>query len=221
MCGRFALAEPKPKIEHYYNIQIPFDTPMRFNIAPTDETLILCTEDKLPLMMHWGFLPFWAKNTAIKEQINAKSETLHEKPMFRQAFKESRCIVVASGYFEWIEEVKAGSKVKTPFYIYNQFTNPLSIAGIWSRNEITKQPGFAIVTTQAVKQVEKFHDRMPFILDTSSKMDTWLSMASTQQELQSLLSQHPDESFAMDQVSRLVNSVKNDSPLCVVSEPKI
>lgn len=221
MCGRFALAYPKTKIESYYNIEIPFEYTLRFNIAPTDMALTLCTKDKLPSMMHWGFLPFWKKDNSIKEKINSRCETLHKKNMFKQAFKENRCIVIASGYYEWIEERKNNNKFKTPFYITTKLEKPLSIAAIWSRNELRKTPGFSIITTEANDQVHLFHDRMPLILDNMDKVEIWLDNNSKKTDLLGILSQPSHEILKIYEVSRLVNNVKNESPFCLVPVSKI
>lgn len=216
MCGRFALAYPKPTIEKYFNIEIPFDFPQRYNIAPTDNCLVLCTEEKIPQMMHWGFLPFWAQGKKMKEQINAQSETIQDKPMFRNAFKEHRCIVVASGFFEWIKEEHDGKISRKPFYISQKDNEPMIFAGIWDRCEREKgvKVGFTILTTDANDAVSKYHTRMPVILDFE-KMDLWLNTNAYSSELFELFKPLPAKNLTINEVSPIVNSPKNDSPECL------
>ncbi len=212
MCGRFALTYAKPKIEQYLNIQIPFDLPPRYNIAPTQNTLVICTQDRLPQMMHWGFLPFWAKDKKIKEQINAKSETIHEKPMFRQAFKSHRCLVVASGFFEWQQEDVGGKSLKQPFYIHKRDDEPMIFAAIWDRCEREGiQTGFSILTTQANSTVSKFHSRMPVMLNLEN-IDLWLSLNASWQEVSPLFEPDLCKNLKVNKISKAINSPKNDYP---------
>ncbi len=215
MCGRFALASPKPNIEKFFNIEIPFEVPLRYNIAPTQDSLVLCGQEKIPQMMHWGFLPFWSKDN-MKEQINAKSETIHEKPMFRNAFKEHRCIVVASGFFEWQKREEQGKIQKTPFYITPKEESFIAIAGIWDRFEKDNQTqvGFTILTTQANALVAKYHNRMPVILN-KAEIEVWLNHQNKLSDVEKLFNVMPAKYLKANEVSRRVNSPKNDDPECI------
>jgi len=217
MPGRFALTYTKSDIEQYFNIEIPFDLRSRYNISPTQNCLILCTEDKIPQLMHWGFSPFWNKDNEFKELINARSESVQEKPMFRQAFKQHRCVVIASGYYEW-QETKIGKQtIKTPFYISYKDNQPLILAAIWDRCEKENgivQTGFAFLTTSPNAFLKKYHARMPVIID-SQKMALWLDSKALPTQLEKLFKPIPAKNFQAKEVSTLVNNPKNDKPGCL------
>ncbi|MBS0289642.1 MAG: SOS response-associated peptidase [Proteobacteria bacterium] len=217
MPGRFALTYSKPFIEKYFNIEIPFNLRPRYNISPTQNCLILCTEDKIPQLMHWGFSPFWNKDNKFKEMINARSESVQEKPMFRKAFKEHRCVVIASGYYEWQEVVVDKEIIKKPFYISIKDDKPLILAAIWDRCEKENglvQTGFTFLTTSPNAFVKQYHLRMPVVIDDTN-VELWLSEQASLSELEKLFKPAAAKIFKAKEVSRLVNNPKNDKPACL------
>lgn len=217
MPGRFALTYPKSEIEKYFNIEIPFDLRQRYNISPTQNCLILCTQDKIPQLMHWGFSPFWNKNRKFKELINARSESVEEKPMFRNAFKEHRCVVIASGYYEWQETTVGKEKAKIPFYLSYKDNQPLILAAIWDRCEKEDgviQTGFTFLTTSPNAFVKKYHSRMPVIIDYQ-KLPLWLDSQADPAQLEKLFKPLPAKLFKAKEVSTMVNNSKNDKPGCL------
>lgn len=217
MPGRFALTYAKWEIEQYLDINIPFDLRSRYNISPTQQCLVLCTEDKIPQFMHWGFSPFWNTHHQFKELINARSESAQEKPMFRKAFKEHRCVVIASGYYEWKETSGEKGSHKTPFYISFKDDSPLLFGAIWDKCEADDgiiHTGFACLTTEPNAMIKKIHERMPVIID-KQKVDIWLKGDTPSAHLVKLCKPFPAKHFKMREVSSLVNNAKNDKPDCV------
>lgn len=217
MCGRFALHYPKPKLEEALKITIPFDLDLRYNIAPSQKTLILVGSDKIPQLMNWGFLPFWAKDKKIRPQINAKSETITEKPMFKNAFYKHRCVVVASGFYEWQAQVEENQTLKIPYFISVEHEKPMVFAAIWDRCQVgeKEQLGFTILTSEASNQMDKVHHRMPVILDETDMM-VWLDMTSDVKHLKKCLLPYRSQDLHIKQVSRYVNNPKNDDMQCLI-----
>lgn len=168
--------------------------------------------------LHWGLVPHWAKEMSSGNKlINARSETIHEKPSFRQAIRSRRCIIPASGYFEWA--ATPGGKV--PHYITMRDDSPMSLAGIW---ETWKAPDgqkletCSILTTEANSLMASIHDRMPVILHRG-EFDRWLDPGDTNpQHLQHLYKPYPAELMQLWPVSTLVNSARNDNPACIRPE---
>jgi putative SOS response-associated peptidase YedK len=169
--------------------------------------------------MQWGLIPSWAKDPSIgSRMINARGETAAEKPSFRSAFKRRRCLVPASGFYEWkkLNEVKGkgGRAAKQPFYIYRADEQPLVMAGLWESwndPEIGKPlVTYSILTTDANAQLRELHDRMPVILEPEH-FDAWLDPEQEDAaSLQSLLKPAAAGVLAMHPVSTRVNSPKND-----------
>ncbi|MBN9287233.1 MAG: hypothetical protein BGO43_15165 [Gammaproteobacteria bacterium 39-13] len=217
MPGRFALTYSKSEIEQYFHVEIPFNLRPRYNISPTQNCLVLCTEDKIPQLMHWGFSPFWNKESKFKELINARSESVQEKPMFRKAFKEHRCVVVASGYYEW-QEMKVGNEiVKTPFYISYKDDKPIILAAIWDRCEKEDgsiQTGFSFLTTSPNAFVKRYHSRMPVIVNYQD-LTLWLDSKTSSVQLEKLFKFIPAKNFKAREVSTMVNNPRNDKPECL------
>jgi putative SOS response-associated peptidase YedK len=137
--------------------------------------------------------------------------------MFRSAFKQHRCIVVASGFFEWKREEVNGKIAKKPFYIYQKDNQPMILAGIWDRCERKKGPqiGFTILTTNANDLLSKYHNRMPVILE-HPKIDLWLRTTTNASEILEFFKPLPSKNLTIKEVSQIVNSPKNDTPECLV-----
>ncbi len=214
MCGRFVLKSSAEQIQERFKLTkiLPHRT-AHFNIAPSQNVLGVREEesDRSLFEAHWGLIPSWAKDKKIAfKMINARAETLSEKPSFRSAFKSRRCLVPTDGFYEW---KPTSEKTKQPYFIRLKEDGLFAFAGIWERwkspeGEIVES--LCIVTRDADKQMREFHDRMPCIL-MPEDYEAWLSSRSSPKELQSLLSKEPPplEIYA---VSTQVNSPKNDRP---------
>jgi putative SOS response-associated peptidase YedK len=179
------------------------DLPPRFNIAPTQ--LIAVVRDRKIAQMRWGLIPQWSKTPT--PQINARSDTVANKPTFRDAYRNRRCLIPADGFFEW----KQIGKSKQPYLFEFPDQRMFAFAGIWERWQDTDT--CAIITTDANELGIPIHDRMPVILDPHD-YETWLNAQSDQQTLDWLL-RPTAEGMTTYPVRAAVNSAKNDSPDCV------
>ena len=192
----------------------------RYNIAPTQEILTVRSASdggRYASLMKWGFVPHWAKDASIgSRMINARSETVHEKPAFRQAIKTRRCIVPASGFYEW----STGEHGKIPHYITMRDDSPLPFAGIWkSWKDLDGQAveTCAILTTSANSLMAPIHDRMPVILHPA-EFDLWLDRTvNDPTELKRLFQPYPSELMQEWTVSTLVNSPRNEDSVCITN----
>jgi len=217
MCGRFTLQIPAEMLFEVFGITEPPSFPIepRYNIAPTQQIPVVRQyadyQSRLD-SMRWGLIPTWTKETPTGPPlINARSETIAEKPSFRQAIKYRRCLIPASGFYEWRRE---GEK-KTPLYIRLNDGAPMVFAGIW---ESWKGPdgkttdSCSILTTATNDLMEPIHDRMPVIL-RSSNWEQWLDRDMRDPEkLKPLYQPFPGKEIEMFLVSPMVNSVMNHSP---------
>ncbi|MFC2037805.1 SOS response-associated peptidase [Chloroflexota bacterium] len=219
MCGRFTLTDPDQDLAVQFNLpEIP-DLKPRYNIAPTQSVAAvrLASKDAVRemVLLHWGLIPFWAKDPKIgARMINARSETVAEKPAFRAAFRRRRCLVVADGFYEW-QKLNGG---KQPFYIRMRDDSAFAFAGLW---EHWKDPDDAVIesctllTTQPNELVRPLHNRMPVILHPRD-YELWLDPEVQQAELlQPLLRPFPPEALAAYPVSRWVNRPQNDDARCI------
>ncbi|MGI9427689.1 MAG: SOS response-associated peptidase, partial [Bythopirellula sp.] len=185
-----------------------------YNVAPTSQVPILRVNQgqREPVAARWGLIPPWAKDEKISySTINAKAETVHEKPAFRAAFKRKRCVVLADGYYEW-----TGPKGdKQPHYIRMADDRPLVFLGLWEnwRDNIS----CTIITTEANPQLEHLHSRMPCITAVDSdSIDLWLDPEFEDSSyLRSLLKPVGDGVLQSTKVSRYVNKVGNQGPECI------
>jgi putative SOS response-associated peptidase YedK len=221
MCGRFTLHFPVELLAAIFGLpDLPSLVP-RYNIAPTQPTAVVRSSGitrKLDLL-RWGLVPSWAKDISIgSRMINARSESLPDKPSFRNAVRFRRCIVPASGFYEW----KPEGNQKVPYYIRLSDGMPMGLAGIW---EAWKTPGgdaletFTILTTSANPLITPIHDRMPVILHPDT-YGFWLDKAvNNPEELLSLYPPYPADLMTLYPVSTLVNSPRNDNPGCIEPMP--
>ncbi len=211
MCGRYTLTKPLEEIEfHFSPILIKLDHQQRYNIAPTQQSPIVIEKDEQRQLvpMTWGLVPAWAKDPSYgTRMINARGESVHEKPSFRSSFKHQRCLVPADGFIEW----RAQGKEKIPHYIQLKNQGLAGFAGIWSewKKQDTHLITYSIITTQANDLLRTIHERMPVILSTEDYA-TWLQPNTDQETLRSLLVPYPDELMTFRQISKTVNSAKND-----------
>lgn len=172
MCGRFAITLPNDAMAQLFAAQPANDLPAvpNFNVCPTTQVHVVRGTDtgRSLTAMRWGFVPHWYKSTTDGPLlINARAETIAEKPAFRSACRERRGIIVANGFYEW---TKTETGARLPWYIYRQDTAPIAFAAIWqSWGKEDARPTCAIVTTEANKDLKGVHHRMPVILEP----DTW------------------------------------------------
>lgn len=221
MCGRYVINIPLDRFIKYFGIEKPHpdslpDWPARYNIAPTQAVPVIrqSLDGTRQLdLLRWGLVASWSKDLS-SGLINARSETVSEKPSFRHAFRNRRCIIPASGFYEWR---KVGSR-KCPYYVYMADEGFMPFAGLW---EVWKSPEgqvietCTILTTSANATVTKLHDRMPVILQSES-FTTWLDPNMHDPEtLSALLTPCPPETVATYPVSTLVNNVRNDRAECI------
>jgi putative SOS response-associated peptidase YedK len=187
----------------------------RYNIAPgQDVAIVRATEQGRTLSMaRWGLVPHWAKEAKIKySTINARAETVAEKPTYRDAFRRQRCLIPATGYYEWQQ---AGGQ-KIPYHIRRDDSAVFAFAGLWDRWERGGEDfdSCSIIVTAASSAMQPIHERMPVILEPSS-YKVWLNPAhENRAQLQALLLPYNGK-LAVYPVSRKVNNPKNDDPACV------
>ena len=221
MCGRYTLSTPVGKLAEEFDISGPLpDLPPSYNVAPSQEVAAILAggggERRLELL-RWGLIPAWADDPAIgSRMINARSETAAEKPSFRRAFKERRCLIPADGFYEW-QKTNGG---KQPYYLRMRDGRPFAFAGLWEswrgdgEGEIRS---CTILTTDANDLVGEVHHRMPVILPPET-YDLWLDPTVREAEqLLSLLIPYPPEDMEAYPVSRRVNNPSNNEPSCVES----
>ncbi|MBK7141437.1 MAG: SOS response-associated peptidase [bacterium] len=216
MCGRYTLAVQLDLIQDRFLLKnsIPAFAP-RYNISPTQTALVITqSSDGRGLeTMRWGLVPFWAKDPSIgNKMINARAETLAEKPSFRKSLERKRCLIPADGFYEWKKLPDGRSKI--PMRIVVGQGDLFAFAGLW---DSWKQPDgselrtYTIITTEPNQLVAKVHNRMPVILDRKSE-DIWLDPEITNpQLLLPLLTPYAGEMRTFE-VSKAVNSPANDSP---------
>ncbi len=215
MCGRFTLFTPASRLaEVFLPGEILSMTP-RYNIAPSQAVLAVrvapATGRREFAMPRWGLIPSWAKDAAIGNRlINARAETVAEKPSFRRAFRERRCLVPADGFYEWKQEAKG----KRPFYVRMHDGRPFAFAGLWERWEGVET--CTILTTAANAILFPVHDRMPVIL-SPEHYDEWLDPAALSPEhLSRVLHPFPDDEMEVFPVGTFVNNQKMEDPRCII-----
>jgi putative SOS response-associated peptidase YedK len=218
MCGRFALKTPPRSIQEHFSLPGTVELSPRYNIAPSQAIAVV---RHLPGkrfrqldMLRWGLIPHWAKDIKIGyKMINARAETLAQKPSFRAAFQKRRCLVIADGFYEWAHS----GKTKQPLYVHLKNGAVFGFAGLW---ESWHSPGGSmvesctIITTSANELIREIHDRMPVIL-RSEQYETWLQDSTPEHFLQQLLMPYPAEAMEAYRVSPEVNSPTNDTPACI------
>jgi len=216
MCGRYTLKKTKNELEKQFNIvDSSIKVQQRFNIAPTQivPTVIETGKGNELHGYRWGLIPHWAKDKSIGNKlINARAETVHEKPSFRKSFKTQRCLIPADGFIEW----KKQGKEKYPHYISLKSDAVFAFAGIWAEWRMKEEVirSCCIITTEANPYLQPIHNRMPVILNPED-YSIWLAPVEKTETLRSLLRPFPEDQMKEYEVSREINSPANDRAECL------
>ncbi len=225
MCGRFALVKPVQQIAEETAVEVgelPQDYLPNFNIAPTMNSLVLTASPIRQLQkMRWGLIPSWANDESIgNKMINARLETLTEKPSFRGLLKKRRCVALADGYYEW----KRTEKQKIPHYIHLAAGNLLFMAALWDHWKPSPDytiDSFTIITTTPIHSLAHIHDRMPLVLRSRAEINLWLdsSREDLTDHLQELILD--SNGWVFHPVTSKVNVPSYNQPDCIlpVSDP--
>ena len=224
MCGRYSLKADIAQLAMRF--EFAADEAIHepaYNIAPTQQVLTVTNDGELRAeYMRWGLIPFWAKDAKIGyRMINARGETVAEKPSFRTALRKRRCLILADGFYEW---QKLGGKQKRPMRIVLKSGEPFAFAGLW---ETWKDPegemvkSCTIITTAANDYLQPIHDRMPVILPRESE-SFWLDKdVEDPLALTSVIAPYPDSEMEAFEVSTLVNNTRNKGPEVIDSVARL
>jgi putative SOS response-associated peptidase YedK len=219
MCGRFTQTATPAIIAEQFAVATPSLFQPRYNIAPSQPIAVIRIEPdsttRTLVMLRWGLIPSWAKDPKIGNQcINAKAETVAEKPSFRSAFRKRRCLVVATGFYEW----QVSGRTKQPMWIGLQGQRTFAFAGLWEQwKPANGEPleTCTIITTEPNGLMAKIHNRMPVIL-APAFYDQWLDPTFQHIEpLKALLRPYLSEELMAYPVSTLVNNPRHDVPQCL------
>jgi putative SOS response-associated peptidase YedK len=222
MCGRFAQITPTGDLINIFEVTDGLPLQPRYNIAPTQDVAVIRANahHRQLAMLRWGLIPGWAKDlSAGYKTFNARSETAHVKPSFKAALKSRRCLVPASGFYEWDKIDKS----RQPYYVSRRDGQPMAFAGLWEE-WADHQNGAVIesctiLTTSANQVLSSFHDRMPVILE-SSDCDLWLDHdVQCVEELSNLFSPAAENILEIMSVSTYVNKTGHEGPECVAPVP--
>ena len=218
MCGRFAQYSGLDTLKKSFQFhEITCDVSPRYNIAPLQEVLAVIQLDGNRLgKLHWGLVPAWAKDkTMASKLINARAESLTDKPSFRAAFKRRRCLILADGFYEWTSD----GPQKQPWYFTLSSGRPFAFAGLWETWKGKTEELYhscTIITTAADESVRPIHHRMPAILQPAAHA-AWLSPQNQDGDsLLEILSLWREQGFSRHPVSTRVNSARNNDPACIV-----
>jgi putative SOS response-associated peptidase YedK len=222
MCGRFTRYLSWSEIHRLYRLTVTDqgrNTEARYNIAPTEDVLFVTAGENGNHTLRegrWWLVPWWAKEIPKAAMFNARSETVDTSGAFKDAFKTTRCLIPADGFYEWTKNPDDGGK--DPWHLFMPGPAPFSFAGLWAHNKALDITSCTIITAAAVEPVTQIHDRMPVILDPAV-YDAWLDPATPAGEVKGLLGQHLDGELQFHRVDRAVNSTKDRSDHAVMIEP--
>ena len=214
MCGRYSLIADLGELARRFEFDgdwLAFES--AYNIAPTQDVLTVVGGDtRRGGFMRWGLVPWWAKDLSIgNRMINARAETVAERPAFRDALRRRRCLVLADGFYEW----QRTGKARRPMRVTMRSEEPFAFAGLWSTwkdPDGNRIPSCAIITTAANDLLRPVHDRMPVVLPRQME-ELWLDATVDDPDmLASVLTPHHDDAMKVYEVSDLVNSAANDGP---------
>jgi putative SOS response-associated peptidase YedK len=220
MCGRFVGFRSLEELKDSFPIdRAAYETTSNFNVAPSQEVLAIVKHagENWLVKFHWGLVPFWAKDISIgNRMINARSETIAEKPSFHNAFKKRRCLILADGFYEW----KGEKGRKQPMFITLPDRKPFAFAGLWETwnkkdDQDSSYKSCTIITTKASKSIRDIHHRMPVILK-SKVYESWLNPGNQNVvELDRILKNELITELVSYPVSKQVNSTRNNDASCI------
>ncbi len=215
MCGRYLITSPIEALRQIFGFAGPApNLPPRWNVAPTQRVPVIRREAgaRTIALLRWGLVPSWAKDISVgSRMINARGESVAEKPAYRDAFRARRCLVPADGFYEWPEGPTAP---KHPFMFALRDGGPFAFAGLWERwrsPEGEAVETFTIVNTAAAGLMTEYHHRVPVVLDRND-YDAWLDSS---RDAMPLVKAPPGDWFAPTPVSTYVNDVRHDDPQCI------
>jgi putative SOS response-associated peptidase YedK len=221
MCGRFTLTLDPGELQDKLDLG-PFLEMYqpRYNIAPTQPVSVVRDGKSRAIeQFRWGLIPFWAKDMEIgSRMINARAETLVEKPSFRNLIKKKRCLILANGFFEW--SIQDPLKGKAPFYFQVDHGEPFTFAGLydeWKPTESENVLSCTIITCAPNELIATYHNRMPVILSEKDRWN-WLEEKSPVDSILDMLLPFPSERISVYPVSKAINSPQNDSPQILLPE---
>lgn len=217
MCGRAYRTTPTGNLARHFHATPTADLEASYNVAPTEDVAAVrlrpASEERELFAARWGLLPPWVKDDGKRPPmlLNAKAETVAEKPAFRVPFRRRRCLVVFDGFYEWLKD----GKEKRPHVIRLKSGAPMAMAGLWEHNRTFDMDSAVVLTTDANELVRGIHDRMPVILEDEEAWRRWLDPEADEEELRALL--HPCDPSLLEvfEVSQHVNHVKNKDALCL------
>ena len=225
MCGRFTLTQSSEAIATEFQVNIPFEVEPRYNIAPTQPILVIVWDGQSPhrqaTHLSWGLIPSWAKDIhRSRPIINARAETVTDKPSFRAAIRRRRCLIPTDGFYEWKQEPKTSKTSKSPkqpFYIQPQAPHSpiLAFAGIWEHWQSSDGSDLyscAILTMPANDVMKRVHHRMPVML-TTNHYEQWLTLSNT--DMQPFMDISEAIALSLTPVSSQINNPRTDHPDCV------
>jgi putative SOS response-associated peptidase YedK len=236
MCGRYKVSTKAPEILAAFGAEAGYDLSARYNVAPTDQVPVIrvvtdtriteTQERRVMVPMRWGLIPFWAKDESIgSRMLNARIETLFEKPAFRESLAERRCLVVADGFYEWR---KTGPRVKDkqPYLFSFADSHVFAFAGLWARWKGPAGPveSCTVVTMEPNALLARFHDRMPLIFDPKTdaeRIRAWLDPQLHDVDLAVLRVPRDLDGFRAFPVDTRVGNVRNDDPSLAEPLPQL
>ena len=216
MCGRFNLIATKMQIMEHFCLQRLADYQPDYNIPPGQKIItVVRLEDgsNKAVNLHWGLIPSWSKDRKIASHlINARAETLTEKPSFRKAYQQRRCLIPATGFFEW-QSTETG---KHPYHIHQLASALFAFAGLWEYWEHQQETVYSctIITTAANAKIAPIHDRMPVII-TTDFYDRWLDKTNTAVEMADFLAADGYKAMQLTPISTRVNNPHNNDEECL------
>jgi len=221
MCGRYKMSKPTREVAETFHVTSSYEIAPRYNVAPTDLVPAVRLDDtgaRELVPVRWGLIPFWAKDVKIgSSMINARAESVFEKPAFRNALQKRRCLVVADGFYEW----RAEGKKRQPFLFRLRSERLFAFAGLYER---WKGPeglveSCSVITTTANALLAPVHDRMPVILDDEEAWRAWLDPAREVETLAEFFAPLDAEEMEAVAVGPRVGNVKNDDAACAAPAP--
>lgn len=221
MCGRYSLLDIEEEIlRQLYDVDGKLDLHTSYNIAPSQlASVIVSLPDQLAqcrsrhmIKMNWGLVPSWSKDSR-RFMINARSETATDKPFFKESFQRRRCLVPASGWYEWAKQ----GEDKQAYYIAPENEQPFAFAGLWDKWQQgdIKMNSFTIMTKAADSSLQSVHHRMPIVLPKNS-YEAWLDKKANVNALQQLLAKAKSFAARVNPVSQEINKPENDNATCIL-----